>query len=57
MNNKGNCYIWQLNGSDVCPLKMVKASYLDMRARAGARAPGVCRRVLTLRRRRADALR
>jgi len=28
VNNKGNCYIWQLNGSDVCPLKMVKASYL-----------------------------
>ena len=24
VNNKGNCYIWQLNGSDVCPLKMVK---------------------------------
>jgi len=27
VNNKGNCYIWQLNGSDVCPLKMVKVHH------------------------------
>lgn len=24
VNSKGNCYIWQLNGSDLCPLKMIE---------------------------------